>query len=188
MQRPLEIVFRGLDSSPAVDTDIHERVAKLEKFHANIISCRVVVEKHHRHHHKGGLFHVRIDLKVPDKELVVSREPGKHHAHENVYVAVRDAFNAMQRQLEEFAQTRRNHIKTHDVPPHGRIVDLVPEQDYGRIETTDGDLVYFHRNSVIDADFDKLDIGDTVHFSSEMGEAGPQASTVHIEGKHHVVG
>lgn len=187
MQRPLEIVFRNLDPSPAVDAKIRERVEKLEQYHANIISCRVVVETHHKHHHKGNLYHVRVDIKMPEAELVASREPTEHHAHEDVYVAVRDAFNAITRQLDAYASRHRGDVKTHESPPHGRISELVPAEDYGLIETPSGCQFYFHRNSIVDADFDKLEVGDTVRFTEEMGDAGPQASTVHVEGKHHVI-
>lgn len=187
MQRPLEIVFRNLDPSPAVDTKIRERVAKLEQYYGNIISCRVLVETDHRHHHKGNLYHVRVEVKVPDTELVASREPAKHHAHEDVNVAVRDAFNAITRQLEDFARRQRGKVKSHEAPPHGEVIELEPMEDYGMIRSANGDLVYFHRNSVVDADFDKLAIGDTVRYTEEMGDAGPQASTVHVEGKHHIV-
>jgi cold shock CspA family protein len=134
------------------------------------------------------LYHVRIDLTVPGAELVASREPHDNHAHEDVYVAIRDAFDAMRRQLEAHARRQRGDIKTHDTPPHGRIVELNSDGDFGRIETPDGRLIYFHRNSVMEAAFDRLDIGDRVHFAETMGELGPQASTVHLEGKRHVAG
>ena len=103
-------------------------------------------------------------------------------------MSIRDAFDALRRQLEQYAGRRRGEVKAHAAPPHGRIAELSPEQDFGRIETPDGRMIYFHRNSVLDADFNRLEIGDAVHFSEEAGELGPQASTVHLEGKHHVTG
>ena len=114
--------------------------------------------------------------------------PDDEHAHEDVYVAIRDAFDAARRQLQDQIRTSQGKVKVHEVPPHGCIIALVPDQDYGKIETPDGKHVYFHRNSVIDADFNHLNVGDAVHFSEEMGEHGLQASTVHVEGKHHVTG
>ncbi len=188
MKLPLEIVFRNLEPSPAIEAKVRERAEKLESFHPAIMSCRVVIEAGHKHHHKGNLYRVRVDVTVPGTELVANREPHQNHAHEDVYVAMRDAFNAMRRQLEEYARRRRGHVKTHEIPPHGHIVELLPEQDFGRIETDDGRLVYFHRNSVLDSDFAQLAVGDEVRFAEEMGERGPQASSVHVEGKHHVVG
>ncbi|UCE90564.1 MAG: cold shock domain-containing protein [Pseudomonadota bacterium] len=111
-----------------------------------------------------------------------------HHAHEDAYVAVRDAFDAAQRKLEAYVEQRRGQTKAHETPPHGRISELVPAQDYGRIRTSDERDIYFHRNSLVDADLDDLEIGAEVRFVEEQGDEGPQASTVHLVGKHHVVG
>jgi len=175
-----------MEPSATVEVKIRERVEQLERFYPHIISCRVVIEAHHKHHHQGNLYHARVDLKVPDTEIVVSRDPGEHHAHEDVYVAIRDAFDAVARRLEDHARRQRGDVKSHEVPPHGRVAELY--LDDGRIKTIDGRLVYFHRNSVIGADFDKLAVGTEVRFVEEAGELGPQASTVQVIGKHHVVG
>jgi len=186
MKLPIQVVFRNMESSAAIETAVRERADKLDQFYEHIMSCRVVIELHHRHHHQGNLYHVRVDLKVPDAEIVASREPAEHHAHEDVYVAIRDAFNSVRRQLEDYVRRRRGVVKAHEPPPHGRVAELYP--DYGRIETPDGRLVYFHKNSLVDEDFDQLKVGTEVRFDEERGELGPQASTVHVIGKHHVVG
>lgn len=185
MKLPLQVVFRNMEPSAAVEAAVRERADRLDRFYEHIMSCRVVIELHHRHHHQGNLYHVRVDMKVPDTEIVASREPDEHHAHEDVYVAIRDAFNAVQRRLEDYIRRRRGVVKAHEVPPHGRVAELY--LDYGRIETPDGRLVYFHKNSVAGGDFDHLDVGTEVRFVEEQGELGPQASTVHVIGKHHVV-
>lgn len=182
-----EITFRGIPATPALEADVLKKIEKLDRFFAHIMSCRVVVEAHHKHHHKGNIYHVRIALTVPGRELVVSRDPEQSHAHEDAYVAIRDAFDAMHRQLEDYARKLRGDVKMHEVPSHGRIVELVSDEGFGRIETPDGRSIYFHRNSVLDADFDKLEKGQEVRFSEEQGERGPQASTVHLVGKHHPV-
>ena len=127
MELPLEIVFRNLEPSEAIEARVRERAEKLEKFYKDIMSCRVVVEAGHKHHHKGNLYHVRVDLKVPSAELVASREPQDHHAHEDVYVAIRDSFDAMRRQLEDYSRRRRGQVKTHEQVPGGRNVDTFPE-------------------------------------------------------------
>jgi ribosomal subunit interface protein len=187
MQLPVQITFRQMAPSEALEAKIREKAAGLEQFFDRIMSCDVIVEQSNRNHNQGNLFHVRIDLRVPGKELVVSRDPVKNHAHEDPYVAVRDAFDAMKRQLKSYASQQRREVKTHDIPPHGRITALFPMEDYGRILTPTGRDIYFHRNSVLDADFDNLEEGMEVRFSEEMGEQGPQASTVKLIGKHHVV-
>jgi ribosomal subunit interface protein len=102
MQVPLEITFRGIPHSDAVEAKIREKTAKLEQLCDNIVSCKVVVEAEHHHQHQGNLFHVRIDLNVPQKHIVVSRDHHDKQAHEDVYVALRDAFDAAKRQLEGY--------------------------------------------------------------------------------------
>ena len=127
MKLPLEIVFHNLEPSDAIEARVRERAEKLEKFYKDIMSCRVVVEAGHKHHHKGNLYQVRIDLKVPSTELIVNREPQDHHAHEDVYVAIRDSFDAMRRQLEDYSRRRRGNVKTHEPAPGGRNVETFPE-------------------------------------------------------------
>jgi ribosomal subunit interface protein len=188
MRLPLEVTFRNMDPSPAIEARIREKASKLDAFCEDIMGCRVVVEAPHRHRNKGNLYHVRVDVTVPEGELVASRDPAEHQAHEDVYVAIRDAFNATRRQLQDYQRRRRGQLKQHEAPPHGRIAQLYPADDYGRIETPDGRLVYFHRNSVVEGDFDKLTVGAEVRFVEEQGDSGPQASTVRVVGKHHVVG
>lgn len=186
MQLPVQINFRQMEASEALETRIREKIQGLEQLFDRITSCHVVVEMSNKNHHQGNLFHVRIDLRVPGKELVVSRDP-KDHAHEDAHVAVRDAFDAMKRQLKSYARVKRAEVKTHDTPPHGKIVHVSPTQDYGRIMTPDGRDIYFHRNSVIDSQLDQLDEGMEVRFTETMGDNGPQASTVKLVGKHHIV-
>lgn len=188
MKQPLEITFRDIPRSDAVEAKIREKVAKLDEFYDQIMACHVVIEAPHGHHHQGNLFHVRIDLTVPNGEIVINRDPKEHHAHEDAYVAIRDAFKAARRKLQDFARKQRGDVKTHETPPHGTVLEIVPYLDYGKIQTADGREVYFHRNSFLDGDFDALEIGDKVRFVEEMGEKGPQASTVHLIGKHNIVG
>jgi len=182
-----QITFRNMHSSDAMEQNIRERAEKLGEFHDHIMSCRVMVEAQHKHHHQGNLYHVRIDLTVPGHELAVSRDPGKDHAHEDVYVAIRDAFDAARRQLEDVGRHQRSQVKAHEAQAHGRVSQLNRAEDYGTIETSDGREIYFHRHSVVNADFDKLEIGEPVRFNEEAGDMGPQASSVLVEGKHHIV-
>lgn len=122
MQSPLEISFRNMDRSDAVEARVRENAEKLEQVFDRITSCRVVVEATHRHHHKGNLYHVSIDIGVPGTMVVVDRDPGKNHAHEDVYVAVRDAFKAARRRLEDHAERRAGKVKTHEAPPTEDVV------------------------------------------------------------------
>ena len=120
MQVPLEIVFHNVDRSAAVEAAVRERVAKLERFAENITSCRVTVEAPHKNHQQGNLYKVRVDLHFPGGEAVVNRSPSENQAHEDVYVALRDAFKAARRQLQDHQRLRRGDVKPHEVHPHGR--------------------------------------------------------------------
>src|SRR5688572_14654991 len=111
MTIPLQITFRDIEPSPAIESRIRERADRLEKSGARITSCHVVVSEPHRHHRKGDAINVRIDLKVPGQEIVVNREPAASTDHADVYVAIRDAFNAARRQLED---------TVHEKPPRAR--------------------------------------------------------------------
>jgi len=108
MQIPLQITIRDVDHSEALETHIRDKAKKLDEFFDHIMSCRVVVEVPHRHHHQGKQFNVRIDIGVPGSEIVVNRD----HA-EDVYVALRDAFDAAKRQLEEYARKLHGNVKAH---------------------------------------------------------------------------
>ncbi|HIC82219.1 MAG TPA: HPF/RaiA family ribosome-associated protein, partial [Kiloniellaceae bacterium] len=124
----------------------------------------------------------------PGSQIVVNRNPKEKRSHEDVYVAVRDAFDAARRRLEDHARRKAGKVKAHAVPPHGRVVRLFPYEGYGFIQTAEGQEVYFHRNSLVDADFDKLETGQEVRLVLAEGESekGPQASTVKLVGKHHL--
>jgi cold shock CspA family protein/ribosome-associated translation inhibitor RaiA len=203
MEIPLKITFRDMAPSPAIEANIREKAAKLDSLYDRIMSCRVIVEAPHRHHHKGKTYEVRIDLTVPGGELIINHapkrlaaaklnrseepekdfaelhEPSKHAAHEDVYVAIRDAFNAAGRKLQDHARRQSGKVKVHEPAAVARIVKLFPFEDYGFLQTPDGRELYFHKNSVLAPGFDRLDVGTEVHFAEEeMGDKGPQASTV----------
>ena len=108
MQIPLQITIRDVDHSEALETHIRDKAKKLDEFFDRIMSCRVVVEVPHKHHHQGKQFNVRIDIGVPGSEIVVNRD----HA-EDVYVALRDAFDAAKRQLEYYARKLHGNVKAH---------------------------------------------------------------------------
>jgi ribosomal subunit interface protein len=182
MELPLQITFRNMDSSPAIEAKIRESAAKLDRFYDHIMSCRVVVEAPHRHHRRGHLYHVRIDLTVPDGELLVTRDPAEHDAHRDVYVAIRNAFNAAARQLEDHARRQQRRVKLHAAAAAARIARLFPGEGYGFLETPEGREIYFHKNSVVGDEFERLAVGTQVRFVEEQGEKGPQASTVQVAG------
>lgn len=185
MKVPLQIVFRNLKPSVSIMARIRRRVAWLEHYHEPVISCRVAVQAPHKHHQKGNLFQIRIDLRVPGEEIVVSRRPDLRHAHEDLGVALNDAFDETRRRLEEYARRRRRHVRRDEAPPRGRVVRLVRQSEgrgggYGFLRTEDGRDLYFQDRSVLGDRYDLLKIGTPVRYSEELGEEGPQASTVAI--------
>lgn len=187
MQSPVKITFRGFPQSAAVETNIRKKAEWLEHFYPAMTSCDVTVEARHHSHHKGNIYHIRIDIRVPGDELVVSREHHDEHVHEDVYVAVRDAFDAARRQVEDYARKRRGKVKSHDTPSHGKVLQLASENDHGIIEASDGREIWFHRNSVLNDSGNKLAVGSEVRFADRWADEGYRASTVRVIGKHHIV-
>jgi ribosome-associated translation inhibitor RaiA len=108
MQTPIQITFRSLDRSPALEGDIRERAEKLEQFHPRIITCQVRVHQLSHHHHKGNIYQVQIYLHVPDHDIAID-----HEQDDDPWVAVREAFEAAQRKLEDVARVQRRQVKAH---------------------------------------------------------------------------
>jgi ribosomal subunit interface protein len=171
-----QITLKNVPHSDAVETKIREKMAKLEQFSDRIMGCRVTIEESQRRHHQGKLFSVRIDMTVPGKELVVNRIE-----HEDCYVAIRDAFDAAKRQLDDHSHRKHGVVKSHAEIPRGKVAKIFPFDGYGFIETSDGREIYFHRNSVIEPTFDKLEEGVEVAFLEEQGKEGPQAVRVALK-------
>lgn len=107
MNLALQITFHGVPPSHAVESKIRSRAAKLTKYYDSITSCRVAVEAPHRHHERGNHFRVRVELSVPGETLVASREPNERQTHADIFVAVRDAFDNVRRQLQAYARRQR---------------------------------------------------------------------------------
>jgi ribosome-associated translation inhibitor RaiA len=113
MRSTPQIIWQHLSPSDASEAKIRKQVAKLEQFSDRLSGCRVVIAVPHRHHHNGNIYHVQINLTVPGEELIVNRQPPAQQAHEDLDVAIRDAFENAERQLKEYMQRRRSEIKTH---------------------------------------------------------------------------
>jgi cold shock CspA family protein/ribosome-associated translation inhibitor RaiA len=186
MQIPVEITFRDIEHSDAVEARIRDWVDKLERVYDRITRCEVVIGQPHHRHRKGNSFSITVRLTVPGGEVVSSHDPGPEGAHEDVYVALRDAFHAAKRQLEDHVRTRlRRDVKVHTgggQSVHGIVTYLDVEKAWGWIEPEDGRRVYFHRHSVLDGKMDTVQVGDEVRFAEEAGNEGPQASTVELIG------
>jgi ribosomal subunit interface protein len=187
MQQPLHITFRGMETSEAVEARVRELAARLERFHDRIVSCHVTIQAPHHHHRQGALYDVRLRIAVPGSEIVVDREGSNNHAHEDPYVAIRDAFDAAVRKLEDTTRKHDHRQRVHAAPTLGKVTRIFPQDGYGFIETSDELEVYFHEHAVLEPSFAQLEVGDEVRLevAEEEGEKGPQATNVRGIGKRH---
>jgi ribosomal subunit interface protein len=181
MAVPVQITFRDIPHSPAVSAHVERRAEKLETFFARMSKCHVVVEEPHRHKRQGKKYQVEIDMHVPGRELVISRNP--EDSKEDLHATIDIAFDDAERVLEDYARQLQPDTKTRMTPPRGVIVKIFHDRGYGFIGAEgDGHEVYFHRNSIVGEKFERLTIGTKVRFAEEDGDKGPQASTVYLLG------
>ncbi len=174
----VQLTFRDIPHSDSVAAHVEKRAQKLETFFDRMIRCHVVVEAPHRHSRHGKRYHVRIDMRVPGKELVVSKN--LDDSKEDLHAAVDDAFADAERVLEGYRSELEPDLKPRHKSPTGVVTKIF--DGYGFLEH-DGREVYFHENSVLGGKFDKLAVGTKVRFAEEDGDKGPQASTVEICGR-----
>lgn len=187
MDTPIEIAFVNMESSDALERLIHERAEKMHRYFDRITRVRVAVEVAHRSQAGPKGYQTRIEVHVPGQDLVVSQSPGDAQDHFDAYRAVRDAFDAMDRQLDGHSKKLRTRDKAPmsagEGPPQGRVLRLFP--DYGFIEATDGREIYFHRNAVVDGTIADLAKGQPVEMAlieAPDNAMGPQATTVRAIG------
>jgi ribosome-associated translation inhibitor RaiA/cold shock CspA family protein len=177
MKQGVHIQFLGMEASAALQARAEELAKKLDSLASSIMACRVTIDLLQKHRNQGRPFGVRIDLTLPGHELVVNRVQ-----NEDAYVALRDAFDGMKRQLEELVRIRRGQEKLHAVPIHGELVRL-HDDGFGFIRTPAGDEYYFNRDNVTSPPFEHLQTGNLVQFIPELGRDGLQARRVSV-GKH----
>ena len=181
MQTPVEITYHRCEPSESIRGEIEKQARRLEQFSPRITSCRVVVNGPETRHRSGGRFQVDIRIAMPQhNDVIVGKTHGDAPEQEHVLVAIRDAFDAAVRQIEDVQRNLRGQVKAHASESRGRVAKFVTGGDYGFIETPEGREVYFHRNAVAEGAFDRLSVGAEVCFVEEAGEKGPQASVVRL--------
>jgi len=180
----VQVTIRDVPFSSALETHIHKRAEKLNRFCDRISSCRVAVGFSQKHKHQGKLYNVRINIAVPGKKFVVTRK-----FDQDIYVALRDAFDAIARQLEEHSRKQHGRVKTHNDVMHGHVARMIPGEGYGFIEGVDGNEYYFSITNVSYPNFGQLSIGDAVEYIAETLSDGRQAQHVIKErhNNHHSV-
>ncbi len=185
MQTPVEIEFQGMEARSQIQAVLAKHVADLEQRFGRVTACRVVLKAPGGHHRTGGLYEVNIRLALPNgREVNVDRTAQADERHSDLTFAIDDAFKRARRQLQDNIRELQGQVKHHDSAPIGTVARLDPSGEFGFLETNDGQEVYFHRNSVLDDAFPHLAVGTRVTFAEELGEKGPQASTVKVLGKH----
>lgn len=185
MQFPPEIAFRGFEPDQWLKETVQAEIEKLDDYFERIIGCRVMVELPHQRHEDGNPYHVRIELSVPGRNLVVNRSTtARERERETQTSAVDEAFSAIRRRLEDYVRELRGDVKQKHEQAHGRVWRLYPGSAaggrYGFIRTPDGTDIYFHENSLLETGFDQVEVGAEVRFHEEQGDEGPQASTVRV--------
>src|SRR5450830_1243672 len=185
MQTPVEIEYQGMQARPQIQAALAKHIADLEQRFGRVTACRVVLKAPGGHHRTGGLYEVNIRLSLPDgREVNVERTAQADERHSDLDFAINDAFKRARRQLQDQVRELQGQVKHHENLPVATVVRLDPSGEFGFIETSDGGEIYFHRNSVLDDDYSRLAVGSRVTYAEEMGEKGPQASTVKLMGKH----
>ena len=185
MQTTPELIFHDVNRSAWVENYILERVQRLDRFADGITSCRVSLTRDQASHHKGNRYSVMIEVRTPpNHDLAVRKGKVMRDLQAQLPALINLAFGAIERQLKKTAALRRGEDKRHDGQPHG-IVEKLFEEGYGFLRAVGDDRqVYFHRNSVLHGDFERLAIGTEVRFTAQDGELGPQASSVQIVARH----
>ena len=154
MQIPVEISFRNIEASAAAENDIRGHVERLERVYGRMTTCRVRVDQ--RNQNQNGTIPpvVHIEISLPGHKDIVVAHEPEHLRHEAA---------------SEF---------------RGQVAELTPGEDFGFLMNKEGGLLYFHRNSLLSGDFDRLHRGDEVSYVEEMGDNGPQASKVRVLEDH----
>ena len=187
MQTPVRIDFQGMVGNRQIRAAITKHLLQLEQRFGRITACRVVVKGPGAHHHTGGIYEVNIRLALPNgREVNVARSAQADERHSDLTFAINDAFKRARRRLQDHARRLQGQVKHHEGQPIGTVVRLDPAGGFRFLEAGDGRQVYFHCNSVLDDGFSRLAVGARVAFAEEMGEKGPQASTVRLLGKHRL--
>jgi len=185
MQTPVEIDFQGLKGTEQLRACVLKHIAVLEERFGRITACRVVIKAPSERHRTGGACEITIRLSLPQgREVDIGRSEKADERYADATVALNDAFKRARRRLQDHARRMRGQIKSHDNPPIATVRSFDGTAGFGFLETTDGREVYFHKNSVLNGDLRQVAPGARVTFFEEMGDKGPQASTVKLLGKH----
>lgn len=181
MQKPPEIAFRNVEARDELKSLILERMEKLETVYPGLISCRATIEDITPDRRTGNDYRVHLEIGIPNHTVIVDKHDPEAGEHRDLPQAIHHAFDVARKRLQKTKELQRGDVKTHALPPHGRVTALQTAADgvrYGFIEARDGEAIYFQESALVDIDYDALEIGDEVRYVQSGGTEGPQASTV----------
>jgi ribosomal subunit interface protein len=186
MQIPAEIAFHNIESSESIEEAIRDHIARLERIYDRMTTCRVRVDQRNQNASHSIPPVVHIEISVPGSgDIVVAHEAGhlqRKFQAPDLRNAINEAFRVAELRLAKYKDklTDRTEAHTHEAAHEftGQIAEMTPEKDFGFLMTKEGGLLYFHRNSLLSGDFDKLKRGDDVSYVEDMGDTGPIATKV----------
>ena len=189
LQVPLEISFHNMESSDWAEEEIRHRAAGLESIYDRLVSCRVRVDQRATNSHDTIPPVVHIEMGIPGrKALVVSHEPDhlqQKFQRPDLHNAIHEAFRIAERQLRDYKDKLKDHSKEarHEADHQnlGQVTELVPDRDCGFLLTKEGGQLYFHRNSLLNGDFDALKLREEVYYVEAVGDTGPMATKVRVK-------
>lgn len=189
MQAPIEIAFHNIEKADWAEDAIRDHVARLEQMFDRLTTCRVRVDQRANNSNNTIPPVVRIELSVPGhRDIVVAHEPDhlqRKFQAPDLHNAINEAFRIAERRLGQFKDQLKDRTAAgrHEAANGmlGQIVEITPAQDFGFLLTASGGLLYFHRNSVLVGDFDRLEVGDQLHYVEDMGDTGPIATKVRVK-------
>jgi ribosome-associated translation inhibitor RaiA/cold shock CspA family protein len=189
MQIPIEIAFHNIEKSDWAEQSIRDHVARLEGIYDRLTTCRVRVDQRANNSKNTVPPVVRIEMSVPGrKDIVVAHEPDhlqRKFQAPDLRNAINEAFRIAERRLREYKEKLKDYTaaETHEAANEflGQVAELNPDEDFGFLLTKEGGLLYFHRNSILSGDFDKLERGQEVHYVETTGDTGPTASKVRVK-------
>jgi len=206
MQVPPEIIYKGVKATSEVDNLLQKQIARLEKVCDYIVRLHVSIEKEQGRHQIGNPYQVSLDIRIPpNHQIVVKRSsimhsdsrpkpepdeepvkiaPAAIRKDEPLSVVIRRTFDSARRQLEKLVERQRGEIKTHSQTQVMAYVDrLFRNEKYGFLRSLEGEQIYFHQNSTLHGEWDRLQVGTGVRYNAEQGEKGLQATSVEIVNK-----
>jgi cold shock CspA family protein len=181
MDVPPEIAFRGMEPTDTLKELILAGIDDLEEVYPRLVSCRAMVSDTTPARQSGNRYRARIEIGIPGKTVVVDESPPSDGEPRDVDQTIRDAFKIGRKLLQKEKDMQRGAVKSHDLPPHGRVTRLLTDPTgvrYGFLESREGRQIYFQEAALVDLDYDDLDVGSEVRFAAAEGDKGLQASTV----------